>query len=298
MTPPVLVASLMTLVLATSGPVPVSLEVAKDVRAVLDASVLEARLVEEGFALTPQAQAQVRLIVARHPRGLELMALAGGQSFSRVVEAPDEVWPMERTFELAQRLASLAHEAAALAPPPAPPAASAEAPSAAEPPPAVATPLVESSHQAPHFGFVARPGLLVRGVADFSVQAMGVLRLGRLEPLLSLGFVLAPDVGGTAVEFPLLGGVRVVFAPGEHWRLSPEVLVGLRLHVFLDGETGPRVDPALQLGLSVRRQVAQVLWLGLAAYAFLATGRTHLAGDVVLWERGVVGFGAGLDVEF
>lgn len=288
--------SALLAVLTAVEPVPASLEVAKELHAQLDVSTLEARLEQEGFRLVGQGEARVRLVVARHLGGVELMARAGGQSLSRLVEAPDEVWPVERTFELAQRLAVLAHEAQALVPAPPPPV---EPTVDVPPPPAPSLPLVATSHEAPRFGLLARPGALVRSnTADFSFAAVGLLRLGRLEPMLALGFDVAPGSGGTAVEFPLLGGVRVVFEPAPRWRLSPEALVGLRLHAFLDGDTAPRVDPALQLGLSARRQVGDTLWLGLAVYGFLSTGRTHLAGDVVLWERGPVGFGAGLDVEF
>lgn len=284
------------------APVPVSLEVSRELHAQLDVAVLEARLAEEGFTLASQADARVRLVVARHPRGVELMAFAGAVRLSRLVDAPDEVWPVERTFELSQRLASLAHEAAdasaAEPPSPSPVEPPAASPGAA-PVPEPAPPLQARSVGPPKTGLLLRAGALVRaGGVDFTAQVLGALKLGRLEPALALGLVVAPGAGGMALEFPLLGGVRVVFEPGSGWTLTPEVLLGARLHWFRLGDGVVRVDPALQVGLSARQQLFAGAALGLGAAAFVATARTHLAGEAVLWERGVVGLLVTADVEF
>lgn len=292
----------VAMLVAVLGATPASLEVSRELGARLDVSVLEARLVEEGFVLTPQAGAKVRLVVAPHPRGVELMAFAGARRFSRIVDAPDAVWPVERTFELSQRLASLAHEAAAVLGDEdaiSGESATERSPPVEPPPPPAAAPLEAHARKTPAFGLVLRPGLLARaGGVDFAVQALAVLRLGRLEPALALGFVVAPDVGGTAFEIPLLAGVRVVLQPGDAWRLSPEVLIGLRVHLFpsLDGVV--RGDPALQLGVSARRQLSQRVALGLSIAGLVAAARTHLLGTTVLWERGVVGLLVGAELEF
>lgn len=292
----------VAMLVAVLGATPASLEVSRELGARLDASVLEARLAEEGFVLTPQADAKVRLVVAPHPRGVELMAFAGARRFSRMVEAPDAVWPVERTFELSQRIASLAHEAAAaLGDEDAVSGESAteRSPPVETPPAPVAAPLEAHAAEVPSFALSLRPGLLARaGGVDFAAQALGVLRLGRLEPVLALGFVVAPDVGGTAFELPLLAGVRVVFELGDAWRLSPEALVGVRVHLFpsLDGVV--RGDPALQLGVSARRRLGSRAALGVSVASLVSAARTHLLGTTVLWERGVVGLLVGADVEF
>lgn len=289
----------MLMVLLHASPVPVSLEVARPLQSRLDVSVLEARVVEEGFSLVPQASARVRLVVAPHARGVEVMAFAGERRFSRIVDAPADVWPVEQTFELSQRVAALAHEAAANLDEPV--AASNERPVAAAPAPPgeVATHLDSHGSKLPALGVVLRPGVLARaGGVDFSLQALGVLHLGRLEPALAVGLVLAPGQGGMAYEFPLLGGVRVAFAPDEAWRLSPEVLLGLRVHWFSGPDAVVRGDPALQLGVSARRKLGDRVALGLNAGAFISTARTHLLGSEILWERGVVGLVAGAEIEF
>lgn len=348
---------------ALAASLPASLEVSREVRARLDASVLEARLGEEGFALVAPAAARVRLVVTAHPRGVELTALHDDVTLVRVVEAPAEVWPIERTFELAQRLAGLAHEAAAA------PAADArraapdeelvraggaqQAPAAsglrergespprgaegvpvppgpegrAESPPrsasvsSVPPPSLRKSETAPggaeapsapptlQQGHGAAPtaerfGLLVRAEALFqeagvdpALWLLGAVHLGRLEPLFGAGLVAAAGPAGWAVEVPVLGGARVVFEPGDRWTLSPEALVGLKVHAFLAGDTAVRVDPVLRLGVSARHRLAQRLSLGVSVAALVSMARTHLAEARVLWQRGPLGFAVGVDVQ-
>ncbi|MCC6334802.1 MAG: hypothetical protein IT380_12560 [Myxococcales bacterium] len=289
-------------VLAASASLPTALSVSPELKSSLDESVLVSRLSEEGFQPAPPTEARLLLVVSRDEKGVKLEAVTAAGRLSRLVEAPDEVWATERTFELAQRLAALAHEAAAGLPPEAPsapPAAIAGSPPPEEEPPPAPVAVSDSSTAPPRFAMTIRPGFILRsGAFDFTAQAMGVLRLRTLEPLLSLGIVVAPDRGGTALEFPLLGGLRVLFAPWEGWTLSPEVVLGLRLHAFLGDEAAVRVDPALQLGLSFRRRLLPHLALGASVAAFLSTARTHVAGlSQVLWDRGSLGLVVGLDVE-
>ncbi|MEW5743024.1 MAG: hypothetical protein AB1938_29180 [Myxococcota bacterium] len=296
-------------VVSVLGGIPTTLEVSGGLESRLDPGVLRSRLTEEGFTLTSPAQARLLLVVGPHARGVELKAVTAAARLSRIVEAPDEVWATERTFELAQRLSALAHEAAAGLPlEESAPGALAAAPSTEGPPerkppegppPSPGPALVDSSTKVRGFGVVARPGFILRsGAFDFSGQVVGVLRMVRLEPLFALSIVVAPDRGGTALEFPLLGGVRVLFEPWDGWKLSPEVLLGIRLHAFPGDESPVRVDPALQLGFSARRKLLEHLSLGAFVAAFLSTARTHVAGLQVLWGRGSLGLVVGLDVEF
>lgn len=348
---------------AVAAPLPASLEVSREVRARLDVTVLETRLGEEGFVLVAPVAARVRLVVTAHPRGVELTALHDDVTLVRVVEAPAEVWPIERTFELAQRLAGLAHEAAAapaaearraapdddlvraggaLTGPAAsglrergesPPRGAAVSPVAprpegsAESPPrgasgsSVPPPSLQKSETPPGAAEAAsapptlrqdhgaaptaeRFGLLVRAEALFqeagvdpALWLLGAAHLGRLEPLFGAGLVAAAGQAGWAVEVPVLGGARVVFEPGDRWTLSPEALVGLKVHAFLAGDTAVRVDPVLRLGVSARRRLGQRLSLGVSVAALVSTARTHLAESRVLWERGPLGVAVGVDLQ-
>src|SRR4051812_41440406 len=108
---------LVSLLLAIT-PVSLTVDLSKSTTARLGPRVresIEARLLEEGFAVEPGAK--VKLSVEELHGTLKLSAQAGEYAATSELK-PALEWPAELGLELAQRLAVLAHEAEAHVPAP------------------------------------------------------------------------------------------------------------------------------------------------------------------------------------
>ncbi len=271
------------LVLLAVTPVSLSVDLSRDTTARLGPRVrtlMVERLEEEGFTVEPGSKLKLR--VEELHGTLRLSAQAGGYSADSELR-PSLEWPAELGFELAQRLAVLAHEAEAHVPAPAPVV---EAPPAPEPEP-------PPQEKQVRLGAGLRLGILVRADAvDPTLAFHGSFPTGVVEPVVTMGLVFAPGPGLTAWELPVTAGLRVPIILGA-WTLSPELLGGGRLHLFSEGV---RIDPLLMLGLSLLRSLG-ALKLGARLGLDVSTAREHREGDLVLWSRGGFAFSAMLQLE-
>lgn len=280
----------MLMVLATT---PVSLEVdlSKDTTARLGPRVrelIEERLSEEGFSV--EAGAKLKPGVEELHGVLHLWAKVGRHEAESELR-PANVGPAELGFELAQRLAVLAHEAEALVPVKATPPKETSAPEPLAPEP---EPTPPSEPVATHAALSAsvRGGVLVRFPSvDPEFMFQGSLPTGIVEPAIAMGLVYAHGPGLTAWEVPLVAGLRVLIKL-DAWAIVPDLMLGGRVHIF--GPTpfdtgGARLDFIAMAGASVLRTVGSVR-LGVRLGIELSPSREHLESDQVLWARD--GFGA------
>ena len=295
--------SIVLLLAAT--PVSLTVDLSRNTTARLGPRVrelIEERLAEEGFVVA--STAKLRLGVEELHGTLRLSAQVGDYSANSELRPAIE-WPAELGFELAQRLAVLAHEAEAHVPvKPPPPVVEDPAPPApveAEPPP----PMEEKPGPPPaqrglRLGAGLRIGMVLRAPSvDPAFSFHGAVPGGVVEPLISMGLTFAPGPGLTAWEVPLLAGIRVPIGISS-WSIVPELLAGGRVHVYsgtsLDPKGGVRLDPLASLGVAVLRALGS-LKLGVRLGLEVSTGREHLEGDVVLWSRSAFAFSAMLQLE-
>ncbi|MDP1830166.1 MAG: hypothetical protein Q8L48_43280 [Archangium sp.] len=296
---------LAALLLLAATPVSLTVDLSRNTTARLGPRVrelIEQRLLEEGFAVEPGGK--LKLGVEELHGTLRLSAQAGEYSATSELRPAIE-WPAELGFELAQRLAVLAHEAEAHVPAKPVVAVVAEPEPPVDPPveapPVVAPPVPPPPVERPlRLGAGLRVGILVRGPAvDPTISFHGALPTGVVEPLVSMGLTLGPGPGLTAWEVPLAGGLRIPIVLSA-WTIAPEVLGGGRLHFFggsaLDPAGGVRFDPLGMIGVSVLRAIGAIRG-GARVGVELSTGREHRQGDEVLWGRSGFGFSAMLQVE-
>jgi hypothetical protein len=289
----------LVLLFATT-PVSVQLELSESTRARVGAHVrelIEQRLQEEGFALEPRAALKLR--VEELHGALRLTATLGAERFTREIVAPKGPWKEELSLELAQRLTVLAHEAETSAPSKpqpkvevaAPPKPVEEEPEPSPPPAPKDPPL--------HLTAGLRVGVLVRPPSvDPTLAFHGSVPGGLIEPVGLMGVTLAQGPGLTAWEVPLALGIRLPIALST-WRLTPELLIGARLHFYTESAVdtgGARVDFLGMAGLSLLAPVGPFK-MGVRLGVDLAAGREHVLGDQVLWSRGTFGFSAQLHIE-
>ena len=281
----------MVMVLAIT---PVSLEVdlSKDTTARLGPRVrqlIEERLSEEGFPV--EAGAKLKLGVEELHGVLHLWAKVGRHETESELRPANE-WPAELGFELAQRLAVLAHEAEALVPVPMKPAE-------ATPPAPEPTPPPEPVETHARLSASVRGGVLVRFPSvDPEFMFQGSLPTGIVEPAIAMGLVYAHGPGLTAWEVPLMAGLRVLIKL-DAWAIVPDLMLGARLHVYGPSSFdagGARLDFIAMAGASVLRTVG-ALRLGVRLGIELSPSREHLESDQVLWARDGFGASAMLVVE-
>ena len=276
----------LVLLLLAATPVSLSVDLSKNTTARLGPKVresIEARLIEEGFAVDPGAK--LKLSVEELHGTLRLAAQAG--EFSATSELkPALEWPAELGLELGQRLAVLAHEAEGHLPVPVEPA------SEPEPVPPEEAPLpdplpADAGRGRLRLSAGFRMGILVRASAvDPSLAFHGSLP-GSVEPAIAMGLTFAPGPGLSAWEVPLLGGIRVPIALGN-WTLTPELLGGGRVHIYTASDLdsgGVRFDPLGTLAISFFRGLGPVK-LGVRVGVEVSTARQHRLGDEILWNRG------------
>ena len=292
---------LAALLLLAATPVSLTVDLSRNTTARLGPRVrelIEQRLLEEGFAVEPGGK--LKLGVEELHGTLRLSAQAGEYSATSELRPAIE-WPAELGFELAQRLAVLAHEAEAHVP--VKPSVVAEPEPPIEPPveePAVAPPPSPPAERPLRIGAGLRVGILVRGPSvDPTISFHGALPTGVVEPLVSMGLTFAPGPGLTAWEVPLVGGLRIPIVLSG-WIIAPELLGGGRIHFFggsaLEPEGGVRFDPLGMIGVALLRTIG-ALRLGARVGVELSTSREHRQGDDVLWGRSGFGFSAMLQVE-
>lgn len=297
--PPVLIGALVLFFAGTS--VSVQVDLSDPTRGRIGPHVrelIEQRLREEGFEISPRAPLKLR--VEELHGTLRLSASLGDERFTREVVAPEGSWKEELSLELAQRLTVLAHEAEASATPKL--EAGVQHVVAPEPEPVVEAPAEETPPPKDpplHLTAGLRVGVLVRPPSvDPTLAFHGAIPGGLFEPVGLMGVTYAPGPGLTAWEVPLAVGVRLPIAL-SNWRLTPELLIGARLHFFTASAVdagGARVDFLGMAGLSLLAPVGPFK-MGVRLGVDLAAGREHLLGDEVLWSRGTVGFSAQLHVE-
>ena len=243
---------MLVLLLLAATPVSLHVDLSKNTTARLGPRVralIEERLLEEGFPVEPGAK--LKLDVEELHGILRLSAQAGEHRGASELR-PAEEWPAELGFEVAQRLAVLAHEAEPYLPQkpaveeaPAPPEQPAEEWHEKPPPP----------ERSLRVSAGVRVGILVRAPAvDPSLSFHGSVPTGVVEPVVSMGLTVAPGAGLMAWEVPLLGGLRYPIVLSA-WSIVPELLGGGRLHFFgdtsLDPAGGVRLDPLGTLGVTV-----------------------------------------------
>jgi hypothetical protein len=284
--PPVLIGALVLFLAGT--PVSVQVDLSDPTRGRIGPHVrelIEQRRREEGFEISPRVSASL-----------------GDERFTREVVAPEGSWKEELSLELAQRLTVLAHEAEAGATPKLEAAAQSVAEPEPEPEPVAEAPAEETPPPKDpplHLTAGLRVGVLLRPPSvDPTLAFHGAIPGGLFEPVGLMGVTYAPGPGVTAWEVPLAVGVRLPIAL-SNWRLTPELLIGARLHFFTASAVdagGARVDFLGMAGLSLLAPVGPFK-MGVRLGVDLAAGREHLLGDEVLWSRGTVGFSAQLHIE-
>jgi hypothetical protein len=294
---------MLTLLLLAATPVSLTVDLSRNTTARLGPKVrelIEQRLAEEGFVVEPGAK--LKLGVEELHGTLRLSAQAGEYDAHSELR-PAAEWPAELGFELAQRLAVLAHEAESHVPVKPPLPAVVEDPPAPvepEPPPLEERPAPPPAERGLRLGAGLRLGMVVRVPSvDPAFSFHGAVPGGAVEPMLSMGLTFAPGRGLTAWEVPLLVGIRAPITLSS-WSIVPELLAGGRLHIFsgtsLDPNGGVRIDPLGSLGVAVLRALGS-LKLGVRVGIEVSTGREHLEGDLVLWARGPFAFSAMLQLE-
>ena len=247
------------------------------------------------FVVEPGAK--LKLSVEELHGTLKLSARVGEFSAQSELK-PALEWPAELGFELAQRLAVLAHEAERhlpVAPEPAPEAPPAEVAPLPDPLPASAG---RGSKASLPIGAGFRMGILVRSTSvDPSLAFHGSVKWV-VEPAAAMGLTFAPARGLSAWEVPLLGGIRVPIALGG-WTLTPELLGGGRFHFYTASDLdsgGVRFDPLGTLGLGFFRTLGEVK-LGARVALEVSTAREHRLGDEILWSRGGFALSAMIQLE-
>lgn len=285
------------LLLLAATPVSLTVDLSRSTTARLGPRVrelIEERLLEEGFSV--EHSAKLKLGVEELHGTLRLWAEAGEYSEASELR-PALEWPAELGFELAQRLAVLAHEAEAHVPKPAPPIEVEPPAPAAEPEP---TAPVAPAEVRLRLSAGLRLGILVRAPSvDPTLAFQGALPGGVVEPIVTMGLTFASGSGLDAWEVPLVGGLRIPIPLGG-WMLTPELLGGGRLHFFagssFDPAGGVRFDPLGLLGVALLRAFGAIK-LGARVGVELSTAREHRLGDEVLWSRGGFAFSAMLQLE-
>lgn len=290
----------MLLVVLSLTPVSLSVELSRDTAARLGPrvrEVIEARLLEEGFSIEPGAK--VKLGVEELHGTLRLWVKVGEREASSELR-PGDAWQAELGFELAQRLAVLAHEAEALTPVPAKPIAPGlpvEVPQAVPEPEPAPRPAPREQHA--RLGASVRGGVLMRFPSvDPELMFQGSLPTGIVEPALAMGLVYAPSPGLTAWEIPVVAGLRVLIKL-EAWSIVPDLLLGGRLHVFGPSSFDPggaRFDLIAMVGASVLRTIGSIR-LGVRLGVEVSPGRAHLESADILWSRSGFGVSAMLVIE-
>lgn len=269
-------------------PVSLNLDLSKDTTARLGPRVrqlIEERLSEEGFPV--DAGAKLKLGVEELHGVLHLWAKVGRHEAESELRPANE-WPAELGFELAQRLAVLAHEAEALVP------VTAKPPDETPPPEPLAPAPEPTPPPETHARLSAsvRGGVLVRFPSvDPEFMFQGSLPTGIVEPAIAMGLVYAHGPGLTAWELPLVAGLRVLVKL-DAWTIVPDLMLGGRVHVFGPSSFdagGARLDFIAMAGASLLRTVGSVR-LGVRLGIELSPSREHVESDQVLWARD--GFGA------
>jgi hypothetical protein len=298
-----MLTSLMVLLAAT--PVSLHVDLSRNTTARLGPRVrelIEERLQEEGFAV--ESGAKLKLAVEELHGTLKLSAQVG--EFTSTSELrPAIEWPAELGFEVAQRLAVLAHEAEARVPVRAAPVSEdpvlvpVDGEEASSPLAPTLSPAGEREAGI-RIGAGMRLGVLVRVPAvDPVLWFHGTLPGHAVEPIVALGVVAAPDTGLFAVEMPLVAGIRVPIVVSS-WSLVPELLAGGRLHVYgssaLDANGGARFDPIATLGFSLLRAIGSVR-AGARLGVEVSAPREHLQGEAILWSRSAFAFSVMLQLE-
>lgn len=284
---------MLTLLMLAATPVTLSVELSRGTSARLGTRVREAieeRLAEEGFAI--ESGAKLRLGVEELHGVLRLWVKVGGHEATSELR-PAQEWPAELGFEVAQRLAVLAHEAEGWVPATetAPPPAPAPAPTPSEEEDVPSPPRREGAQRL-RVGAGVRLGVVVRPPSvDPTIAFHGALP-GSVELTVLVGLTVAPGPGLTAWEVPFVGGIRVPITLAA-WTLTPELLGGGRLHFF---EGGVRLDPIGMLGLALLRSLG-AMKLGLRVGLEVSAAREHVLGAELLWSRGGFAFCAGLQLE-
>lgn len=290
-----------SLLLLAATPVSLTVDLSRNTTARLGPRVrelIEQRLLEEGFAV--ESGGKLKLSVEELHGTLRLSAQAGEYSATSELRPAIE-WPAELGFELAQRLAVLAHEAEAHVP--AKPIVVADPVESPVEPPVEEEPVVAPTRppvEHLRLGAGLRVGILVRGSSvDPTISFHGSLPAGVVEPLVSMGLTFGPGPGLTAWEVPLVGGLRIPILLSA-WTIAPEVLGGGRVHFFggstLEPAGGVRFDPLGLIGVAVMRAIGGIR-VGARVGVEISAGREHRQGDEVLWGRSGFGFSAMLQVE-
>jgi hypothetical protein len=263
------------------------------------------RLTEEGFELG--SPAKVLLRVDELHGVIKLSAAAVGvEPHEGELALGGEAWREEIELEIAQRLVAMAHVAEAEVPATPPRTAvsetapQAEQPAPEEAPPPEPAPPPAAQRDAFRVGAGFRGGVAFRFPAvDPSFAMHGVIAGHLLEPMVLVGLTLAPGPGLFATEIPLAAGLRVPFTFGR-FTLTPEVLLGARLHLFgpsaLDPAGGARVDLLGGFGVSGLISFGG-LRVGLRVGLELSVAREHLSGADTLWSRGPASLIAQLVIE-
>jgi hypothetical protein len=148
-------------------------------------------------------------------------------------------------------------------------------------------------------GAGVRAGVSFRFPAvDPSLGFHGAMTGLPVQPMAYFGAVFSPGMGLFALEVPLTVGVRVPIALSERFSLTPELLVGPKLHVFWEDGGPPdlRVDAFGALGLMFAVQLEK-LRVGLRLAGELSVARTHLLGAQTLWARPPFGLSLHLVLE-
>lgn len=305
----------LALLVALLGVTPISLEVDLS-RPTLDRvgkrleTTMQQRLAEDGFPLSKGAK--LKLHVEELHGHFRLSARVGDELIERDFTPTGSEWREELTFELSQRVVMLAHEAEPLAleleaklaerkaltmeasqpgePQPAPPT---EDPLPLKPPPRDDTWRV---------GAGVRAGVSFRFPdVDFALGFHGAMSGLAVQPTAYFGGVYSPGAGFSVIDVPLTIGLRAPVAIGERFSLTPELLVGPKLHLAW-GDTALAeavrfaVDAFGSLGLMFAMQLGQ-LRLGLRLAGELSVARTHEVNAVTVWSRPPFGLSLQLVLE-
>lgn len=300
------------LFVALVGVTPVSLEVdlsrptLERVGKRLEAS-MQQRLAEDGFPV--EKGAKLKLHVEQLHGHFRLSARVGDEVLERDFTPTGSAWREELMLELAQRVVMLAHEAEpvaleAAAKVAATPSVPTEPEPQPEPTPVSGDPLPmkpppPNADDTWRVGAGVRAGVSLRFPAvDPSIGFHGAMTGLAVQPMAYFGAVFSPGTGLFAFEVPLTVGVRVPISLSERFSLTPELLVGPKLHVFWEDGGPPdlRVDAFGSLGLMFAVQLEK-LRVGLRLAGELSVARTHLLGSQTLWSRSPFGLSLQLVLE-
>ncbi|MFT3707116.1 MAG: hypothetical protein QM817_05545 [Archangium sp.] len=287
---------LLALILAAT-PVSLQIELSRPTKDRVGQKLEDAvkqRLAEEGFELSSPAKIILRIEELHGTIKLTTAAI-GADPHEGEVSLDGDAWREEVLFEIAQRLAAMAHTAEAElkpATPSTPAEPREETPAEEAPPPPPAAPADTTSSFRVGAGF--RAGVAFRFPAVDPTFAMhGVIAGNFLEPMVLVGLTLSPGPGLFATEVPIAAGLRVPIHVGDRFTITPEALLGARVHLFgpsaLDPAGGARVDLLGGLGVSALVSFGG-LRVGLRLGLLLSVEREHVSGADTLWSRGPASF--------